>query len=362
MKIINKTDKPDNLVKNEHILIDKCNEIEKTLPNFLYDFFIYLKNSVALSSRNAYLNDIKYFFNYLVTETNLTKAENIKDITIDEINKLKSRDINRYIGDYLIRYYVKKNDSTYIIENHNRSLSRKKSSLAVLFKFLFREELISVDITPGLNPIKLPKKHPDSIKRLTIEEVKIMLNAVETGEGLSNKEKQYWEKTKFRDRAILVLFTTYGLRLKELQMLNISSFSFTRNEFKIYRKRNKEVTMPLNNTVLKVLNEYINIERIKFNKFDDDALFLSLQSKRITERAIRELTKKYTAIALGTTKDNGFSPHKLRATAASSLLEFGFSIYDVQNILDHDNITTTQLYAKHRKNSKIDVINNYELL
>ena len=61
-------------------------------------------------------------------------------------------------------------------------------------------------------------------------------------------------------------------------------------------------------------------------------------------------------------RSKGYSPHKLRATAASSLIQYGFSIYDVQNLLDHENVTTTQLYAAHKKNAKRDVINNYELL
>ena len=60
---------------------------------------------------------------------------------------------------------------------------------------------------------------------------------------------------------------------------------------------------------------------------------------------------------MGTTRNNGYSPHKLRATAASSMIEKGFSIYDVQNLLDHDNVTTTQLYAAHKKNAKKEIIN-----
>ncbi|MGB3368938.1 MAG: tyrosine-type recombinase/integrase, partial [Acidaminobacteraceae bacterium] len=96
-------------------------------------------------------------------------------------------------------------------------------------------------------------------------------------------------------------------------------------------------------------------------EIDKDALFLSLQGKRMTTKAIRMLVKKYTSIPLGTTRKEGFSPHKLRATAASSLIEYGFSIYDVQNLLDHDNVTTTQLYAAHKKNVKRDIVKNYEL-
>ena len=121
--------------------------------------------------------------------------------------------------------------------------------------------------------------------------------------------------------------------------------------------------MPLNKTVIKCVSDYINEERVSDVNLPPehkDALFLSLQGKRMTERQIRELVKKYTAIGLSTSRDNGYSPHKLRATAATSLIGRGNSIYDVQALLDHENITTTQLYAAHRKNAKRDLIKNFE--
>ena len=190
-----------------------------------------------------------------------------------------------------------------------------------------------------------------------------MLDAVESGEGLTEKEKVYWKKTKLRDKAILALFVTYGLRLNELRELNISSFNFSRGEFKIFRKRGKEVLMPINHTCETVVKDYIFNERPESEVLPDevkDALFLSLQRKRLTSKAIRELVKKYTSISMETTRNNGYSPHKLRATAATSLIQTGFSIYDVQNLLDHDNVTTTQLYAAHKKNVKRDIVNNFE--
>lgn len=360
----NKTSKPDNIVVRESDLKRSCKAIESALPDFLYDYFIYLKNAVALTTRYAYLSDLQFFLRYLVTETLLTRAEVVKNVTLKEIRGIKAKDINRFIGDYCTHYELEKDGATYIMENRNRSLSRKKSALSVFFKFLFREEMIKSNITTGFNPIRLPKPQPDAIKRLAIEEVAEMLKAVEFGHGLSDKEKVYWEKTKYRDKAILVLFTTYGLRLSELQQLNISSFNFSREEFMVYRKRGKEVLMPINQSALKVIHNYLTMERdaIKDTAGEHDALFLSLQGKRMTMRAIRNLVKKYTSIAMNTSRSQGYSPHKLRATAASSLIEYGFSIYDVQNLLDHDNITTTQLYAAHRKHAKRDILSNYELL
>lgn len=361
----NKSSKPDNIVKSENELIESCLSIESELPDFMRDYFIFIKNSVSLTSRHAYVNDVLFFCKYLISETDLSSASKVKEITSEEFNKIKARDINRFVGDYCARYLIKKDESTVVMENHNRALARKKSTLASLFKFLYRDEIISNNITDGFNPIKLPKPQPDAIKKLEVDEVAIMLDAVENGSGLTEKEKQYWNKTKLRDKAILVLFTTYGLRLNELQQLNISSFNFNRGDFKIYRKRGKEVNMPLNKSVEKVLKAYINEERPRSENISEehrDALFLSLQKKRMTKLSIRKLVKKYTSIALDTTRENGYSPHKLRATAASSLIQYGFSIYDVQNLLDHDNVTTTQLYAAHKKNVKREIVKNFEWL
>ena len=363
IKVHNKSSKPDNIVLKNNQLIEKCISIEQKLPKFMKDYFIYLKGSVASSTRVAYLEDINFFCGYLVETQELTKASDTKDITLDEFKEVKARDVNLFLGDYCTRYYKEVNNHTLIFENNNRALARKKSSLSTLFKFLYRNEQLDINITDAFNPIKLPKPQPDAIKRLEIDEVAIMLDAVENGEGLTEKEKIYWKKTKLRDKAILALFVTYGLRLSELRELNISSFNFSRGEFQIFRKRGKEVSMPINKTCEAVIKDYIEHERPKSEQISDefkDSLFLSLQKKRMDPKAIRQLVKKYTSISMKTSRANGYSPHKLRATAATSLIQNGFSIYDVQNLLDHDNVTTTQLYAAHKKNVKRDIVNNFE--
>ena len=365
LKIHNKSDKPDNIVLRDNKVIEKCIQVENKLPKFMKDYFIYLKGSVSVTTRLAYLEDIHFFCSYLIEVQEVTCAKKCNEITLEEFNQVKARDVNMFLGDYCTRYYKHTEKNTLIFENNNRALARKKSSLSTLFKFLFRNDQLDNNITDGFNPIKLPKPQPDAIKRLEIDEVAKMLDAVDNGFGLTEKEKVYWRKTKLRDKAILALFVTYGLRLNELRELNISSFNFSRGEFKIYRKRGKEVLMPINNTCEMVVKDYVLNERTKSELLDDevkDALFLSLQNKRMDPKSIRQLVKKYTSISMDTSREKGYSPHKLRATAATSLIQNGFSIYDVQNLLDHDNVTTTQLYAAHKKNVKRDIVNNFEWL
>lgn len=362
LKIHNKSDKPDNIILKENEIMEKCQAVQDELPRFLSGFFVYLKGNVLPMTRLAYLQDIRFFCNYLIHETDLTKAEKTSDIKLEDFDKMKAVDVNIFI-DYCRRYKVEKENAIYIYENEKKSLSRKKSSISVMFKYLYRDELVSRNITDAFDPIKIPKPGEREIKALQDDEVMRMLDAVTSGESLTKKEREFWEKTKKRDKAILMLFLTYGLRLSELQQLNVSSFNFSRGEFKIYRKRGKESIMPLNKSVIKTISSYINEERASDDRLDPehrDALFLSLQGKRMTERQIRELVKKYTSIGLATSRDAGYSPHKLRATAATSLIGRGNSIFDVQALLDHENVTTTQLYAAHKKNVKEELVRNFE--
>ncbi len=358
----NKSGKPDNIVEKENDIYMECEKLQRELPSFMRPYFSYLKGNVLPMTRLAYLHDVRFFLNYLINETDLTKASLLKEIKIEEMNSIEAADINLFI-DYCRRYTVDDGDTVTVYENSNKTLSRKKSSVSVLFKQLYRDGLIERNITDGFDPIRVPKPGEREIKALQDDEVMVMLDAVTNGNGLTEHERRYWEKTRMRDKAILVMFVTYGLRLSELQQLNMSSFNFSRGEFKIYRKRGKESIMPLNRSVMIVLTDYITVERKNVtaqNTASEDALFLSLQGKRITERAIRDLVKKYTSIALGTSRDDGYSPHKLRATAATSLIGRGNSIYDVQALLDHEQVTTTQLYAQHRMNVKRDLVNGME--
>ena len=361
VKVHNKSDKPDNVVMKEHRIAAQCENLENNLPSFLRGYFIYLKGNVLPMTRLAYLQDITFFCHYLIENTDLTAAKEPKDIKLSDFQHIKAVDINIFI-DYCRSYSKESDDAVYYYENNNKTLARKKSSVSVMFKQLYRDELVPENITDGFDPIRVPKPGEREIKALQDDEVMIMLDAVTTGSGLTEKEHQYWEKTKLRDKAILIVFLTYGLRLSELQQLNVSSFNYQRGEFTIYRKRGKESTMPLNQSVTQAIREYVEEERPDEGIYegDEDALFLSMRKRRMTERQIRELVKKYTSIGMNVSRHSGYSPHKLRATTATSLIGRGNSIFDVQELLDHEQVTTTQLYAKHKAHTTRELVKNLE--
>lgn len=363
IKIHNKSDKPDNIIEKENEIYLQCEAIEEELPKYLRGYFAYLRGNVLPQTRLAYLNDLRFFFHYLMQETDLTSAESMGKIKIQELDQVQAVDVNMFI-DYCRKYKVSDADGNItIFENTSKTLARKKSSISVFFKHLYRDGLVEKNITDGFDPIRVPKPGEREIKALQDDEVMIMLDAVTSGTGLTAHEQHYWEKTRYRDKAILIVFLTYGLRLSELQQLNVSSFNFNRGEFKIYRKRGKESIMPLNESVTLVLQDYLELERPEPGRIQEgheDALFLSLQGRRMTERQIRELVKKYTSIAMDTSRRAGYSPHKLRATAATSLIGRGNSIFDVQALLDHEQVTTTQLYAQHKQNVKRNLVKDME--
>lgn len=364
MKLHNKSDRPDNVVARQNEIMEECESIEKALPVWLRGYFAYLRNGVLPMTRLSYLRELRFFMRYLLRESELgEERKDIRALQPEDFERIKAPDINLFI-DYCRRYKVEDEKGVVTVyENGNAALAHKKSAVSVFFKYLYRDGLVSSNITDGFDPIRLPKPGERVIKALQDDEVMKMLDAAVTGEGLTQKERQFWEKTRYRDKLILLLLVTYGLRLSEMQQLNVSSFNFDRGEFKIYRKRGKESVMPVNRTISEAFAEYVDMERAPDSSLPEeerDALLLSLQGRRLTDRQIRQIVKKYTSVSMGTSRARGYSPHKLRATAATSLIGRGNSIYDVQELLDHDNVTTTQLYAAHRLNTKRELIKNFE--
>ena len=146
----NKSGKPDNIVEKENDIYMECEKIQKELPSFLRSYFSYLKGNVLPMTRLAYLHDVRFFFNYLISETDLTEAEKPSKVTSEELDAIEAADINLFI-DYCRKYIVDDGETVTVYENNNMSLARKKSSISVLFRQLYREKLVSRNITDGFD-------------------------------------------------------------------------------------------------------------------------------------------------------------------------------------------------------------------
>lgn len=314
-------------------LVYLTRECLKELPPVCSDFILAIELTTQPLTRYAYACDLKLFFHYLVSECPRFANVPITEFTEDELEKITARDLRMYM-DYLSLYI--KDDSEY--SNNETGKMRKLASLRSFFNFMFKNELISANIA---QLIDMPKRHEKPIIRLEIDEVARMLDMVESGEGLNSRQKAYNQNTKVRDLAILTLFLDTGVRVSELVGINLSDIDFGINGFLITRKGGNQVILYFSDEVETVLRDYIKIRReITPITGDEDALFLSLQNRRISVRAVQNMVKKYATLAAPLKKH--LSPHKLRSTFGTNLYRETGDIYLVADVLGHSDVNTTR--------------------
>lgn len=189
--------------------------------------------------------------------------------------------------------------------------------------------------------VDMPKRHEKPIIRLEIDEVARMLDIVETGDHLSDQQRKYNDNTRLRDLAILSLFLGTGIRVSELVGINIDDLDFSLNGFLVTRKGGNQAILYFPDEVASVLQDYLKVRRnIEALEGHEDALFLSLQRKRISVRAIQVMVKKYATLAAPLKKH--LSPHKLRSTFGTNLYHETGDIYLVADVLGHSDVNTTR--------------------
>lgn len=308
-------------------------DVLRELPTVCSDFIRAIEPTTQPLTRYAYACDLKLFFHYLVSEC--PKFSNLKpeEIRIEDLNRITTRDLYVYL-EYLGFYII--NDSE--ITNAELGKMRKLASLRSFYKYMFKNELISADIA---QKIDMPKRREKPIIRLEIDEVARMLDLVESGEAMSQRQKNYNQHTRIRDLAILTLFLDTGIRVSELVGINISDIDFSINGFLVTRKGGNQTILYFSDEVEKALHDYLKLRKeIVAAPGDEDALFLSLQNRRISVRAVQMMVKKYATQAAPLKKH--LSPHKLRSTFGTNLYHETGDIYLVADVLGHSDVNTTR--------------------
>ncbi|MBN2057412.1 MAG: site-specific tyrosine recombinase XerD [Candidatus Saganbacteria bacterium] len=208
------------------------------------------------------------------------------------------------------------------------STERKLACLKSFFHYLLREDRIKVDPT---SDIKLPKKAKRLPKALSISETIKLISAP--------REKNY---LALRDAALLELLYASGMRVSEAAGLNVADINFSVSFVKCLGKGSKERIVPLNKVTLKAIQEYLDKARPQYPQKDKEALFLDKNGKRLTRQGIWLVIKKYVKLSGVKGKT---SPHTLRHSFATHLLEKGADLRSVQEMLGHADIATTQIYT-----------------
>lgn len=305
----------------------------RELPGVCYDFIMAIDSTTQPLTRYAYVSDLKLFFGFLADELPKFAGRKPSDFEPNDLARVTSRDIHMYL-DYL-GLYVKDDVE---ISNDNLGKMRKLSSLRSFYKFLYKNGYIDADPAALVD---MPKRKKKPIIRLEIDEVARMLDYVESGEMLSEQQKKYNAHTRTRDLAILTLFLGTGIRVSELVGINISDIDFSINGFMVTRKGGNQAILYFPDEVADVLKDYLKVrQELTPQPGHEDALFLSLQNRRISVRAVQVMVKKYASQAAPLKKH--LSPHKLRSTFGTNLYRETGDIYLVADVLGHSDVNTTR--------------------
>ena len=296
----------------------------RAAPPIMQEYLGYMdtvKGRSALSV-DEYYRDLRTFFRFLLKEKGCvpknqeTEQIDISGVDLDFIKAITFTDILLFLN------YCQ-NDR----ENAAAARARKTSSLKSFFRYLtVKVNKLSYNPTEALDA---PKKAKTLPKYLTLEESLQLLESI---------DGEYKE----RDYCMMIFFLNCGMRVSELCGINLSDIN-SDHMLKIRGKGNKERILYLNDACVSALESYLQVRPVDGVK-DKNALFISSRNSRITQRGVQLLLEKYMKkIGLG---GQGYSPHKLRHTAATLMYQKGgVDIRTLQAILGHSDLGTTQIYT-----------------
>ncbi len=320
--------------------IEKTRRIIKELPPFANEFFVGIQTRTSPLTRLNYAYDLRIFFDYLSYQL-YNGTVSVKEITLADLEKLTAFDIECYV-EYLGSYSI--NGKKF--HCGEKAKERKLASLRSFFKYYFKKDKLTSDIT---TKVDMPKIHEKAIIRLDTDEIVRLLDTVDSDliYGLSDRQNAYHNITKIRDVAILTLFLSTGIRISELIGLNKKDFNFNNNSFIVTRKGGNKSILYFGDETAKAIKSYLNwIEEEKLSGsdfaskiIDEDCLFYSLQGNRISVRAVQNLVKKYSKLVTPLKK---ITPHKLRSTFGTELYHNTQDIYVVADVLGHRDVNTTK--------------------
>lgn len=314
-----------------------------TLPGFCKMFFRGIDQTTASRTRIAYALDLRIFFEFLQETNPACRSKEITEYPLSLLDQIKREDIEEYL-EYL-SYYVK--DGTEYT-NDELGKSRKLASLRSFYNYFFTNELIET------NPaalVPMPKRHEKEIVRLDPNEVATLLDQVEAGTKMTASQLRFHEKTKVRDLALLTLLLGTGIRVSECVGLDLQDVDFDNMRIKVRRKGGNEDVVYFGEEVEEALLNYFEQRKsIATMEGHEDALFLSLQNRRMSVRSVEKLVKKYASLVTTMKK---ITPHKLRSTYGTTLYQETGDIYLVADVLGHKDVNTTRKhYAAMKDENK----------
>lgn len=311
----------------------RLRQLIRELPPFCADFFRGIEPRTSARTRLAYAYDLKTFFDFMRQQNPIFAKWELREFPLSVLDQIQLMDLEEYM-EFLKCYSTDKRED---LVNTERGIMRKLSTLKSFYNFFYRSERIA---TNPAAMVTLPKLHEKEIIRLEVDEVARFLDQVEDGEALTKKQKEFHAKTRIRDLAMMTLLLGTGIRVSECVGLNLQDVDFHVGGIRIHRKGGKEVIVYFGAEVEDALTDYMEERRhILPEKGHEDALFLSLQRKRISVRSVENMVKKYARVVTPLKK---ITPHKLRSTYGTNLYRETGDIYLVADVLGHADVNTTK--------------------
>lgn len=328
----------------------KMREILGELPRFCRQYFRAIEQTASSRTCLGYAYDLRTFFEFLRDYNPALSNKEMRSFPVSILEQIGREDIEEYL-DYLS--YYEKDGRVYT--NSDQAKARKLSALRSLFQYYYKSEIISRDVTAL---VQMPKRRERPIIRLDGEEMARLLKMAEEGTGLTGKELAFHKKTKVRDVAILTLLLGTGIRVSECVGLDLTDINFREGAVRVHRKGGYDAIVYFGEEVAGALADYVNERRNTMAAAGHEkALFLSIQHRRITVRAVEKLVKKYASRVTSLKK---ITPHKLRSSYGTALYRATGDIYLVADVLGHRDVNTTRRhYAaidEDRRRSAADAV------
>jgi integrase/recombinase XerD len=277
----------------------------------LYLKYLRYEKNLTANSIGSYKKDIKQLGSYL-------ESRDIKDMAHMDLS--------------VFRGFVRRLDEK---KYANRTIIRKYSSLINYFRFLEENRIIDIHLSQFINA---PRKRQRYYNILSMSEMRQVLDHMETG-----------KPADIRDRLLMELIYSTGARVSEVEGVMLDDINMKKNEIKVRGKGRKERIVYINSEALYWLDTYLGGARqsLSFSKgrgiySRDRHLFLNSSGRGLTARSIRNIVKKNVRLA-GISKN--ITPHSLRHSFATHLLQRGAGIREIQELLGHENISTTSIYS-----------------
>lgn len=325
--------------------------MRQKMPLFFSEFLMGIETRTTALTRLNYAYDFNQFLMFL--SESKYDGKPVREVTLDDINKVDTYDIELYV-DYLTSH---KDYSGNTRRSNERAKMRHLCTIRSVFKYFFNKNKLDANIAAK---VSLPKLHDKEIIRLDENETFDIITLAEQGTTLTERQKKFHSFTKERDTALLSLFLGTGIRISELVGINIDDIDFKNLSFRIIRKGGNFSVLYMPDEVASSVSEYLTVRNERFKpEQDDPSLFLSIQGKRISTRAVQDLVKKYARVVSPLKK---ITPHKLRSTYGTALYRKTHDIYVVAEVLGHKDVNTTKKhYAAISEDIKKEASKNFVL-